>query len=211
MTPEVLNDEEWSRLLMMANPTIDPFGEQGAALRRQVDWIIAGVFSQAQAKSGSLDETETFANYAAAGAQFIRGMRALDSAHASIAMTVSHFDAKPARTPTPLFDGELASRIEWFCEAFRRVEEVLNRSVDDEPSGPNSKPWLHAGVSFLFDLWRDELGQEKRSKKDFLDFAYAVLGPLRIGVTHNSVLESFDRHVKKTKPIRRRLRQLRTN
>jgi hypothetical protein len=211
MIPKSLNDTEWLRLLALADPAIDPFGEQGATLRQRVDWIIAGVFTQAKMRSGSLDETETFADYAAAGAQFIRGMRALDSVRASIGITVSHFDTKPAEPLAPLFDQELAVRIERFREAFRRTEEILNRFEGSEPTGPNSKPWLHEGVSFLFDLWRDELGQEKRPKKDFLAFAYAVLEPLRLGITQNSILESFDRHVKKTKDVRRRLRQLRSN
>jgi hypothetical protein len=101
----------------------------------------------------------------------------------------------------------MASRIEWFCDVFRLLDELLRRG-NDERSGPNSKPWLHTGVSLLFDLWRGELNQEKRPKKDFLSFAYAVLAPLKLGVTKNSVLESFDRHIKPNAHVRRRLRHL---
>jgi hypothetical protein len=209
MIPRLLSDSEWSRLLAMADPTINPFAEYRAWVRQRVDWILCGTFVQAKMKSSAPDVTETFAAYAIAGEHFIRGMRALDSWGAITSLTVSHFSSEqPLRPVEPQFDEELASRIERYCKIFRHLEELDRRYEENEQFAPNSKPWLHNGVSLLFDVWRDELGQEGRPKKDFLAFAYAALAPLKLGVTENSVLESFDRHVKRRAHVRRRLRHL---
>ncbi len=85
--------------------------------------------------------------------------------------------------------------------------ETFQRNVEepDLRGGPNKKEWLHIAVHQLHDVWQDELDQGTRPKKDFLAFAYAVLQPLRFGVTENSVLESFDRHVKHGIHLRRRV------
>jgi hypothetical protein len=207
--PKILTDTEWSKLLAMADPTIDALSEHAATVRQGVDWTLGYVFLGSQERLSPPDVTETLSAYAIGGEQFIRGMRALDSILGSLMMLESHWRGAQRIPPKPFFDQDLADKIESYCREFRGTEKILNAHFEAEQTyGPNSKPWLHDGVHHLYDLWCDELGQGMRPKKDFLAFAYAVLDPLKVGITQNSILESFDRHVKPNVGLRGRMRQL---
>jgi hypothetical protein len=209
MIPALLTDAEWSRLLAMASPAIDPSGELSTRIRESVDWMLWTVVGGYETKSSLSDITESFLSYAIAGEHFIRGMNAFDAFRDIIGRIDAH-SMETRRAPAkPFFDKELADKIERYCVAFRKMDKFFETHFkDDIKEGPNSKPWLHAGVHHLYDLWCDELGQKARPKKDFLAFAYAVLEPLKIGITENSIQESFDRHVKPHAGLRRRMRQL---
>jgi hypothetical protein len=206
--PEFYKDSEWTRLLAMADPAIDPHGEKGAAIRGSVNWVLLNTYALFRRGTLARDPGKSLATYADAGERFIHGMRMLDLHRADLEMLLAHWDMRPARELRSLFDEGLAKRIEQLCVLFRLFAKVGDADGDEDmKTGPNSKPWLHIAVHVLYDLWRDELGQGERPKKDFLAFAFAVLGPLKIGITENSILESFDRHVRHTKDFRHRMRQ----
>jgi hypothetical protein len=99
---------------------------------------------------------------------------------------------------SPLKPAEFIAILERMRSVF---DDLRRRSEEAEESkpvrGPNAKPDLHRAVYILYGVWRSLNKGAARSKKDFVSFAYECLAPARAGVTRNSVLESFDRHVRK--------------
>ncbi|MGF9759214.1 hypothetical protein AAII07_28840 [Microvirga sp. 0TCS3.31] len=209
MIPELLKELEWSEILAMADPSIDPSAELSANVRQRVNWILCLAYLGATEKEQKHHITESFASYAVAGEHFIEGMKALDQFIGAIDELAKHWGIEPTTGKGHFIDGRLAEKIAVYCEVFRGIDNRLKSIPDeDEKTGPNSKPWLHDAVTLLYDVWQDELGQGNRPKKDFLAFAHAILKTLKLNITQNGVLESFDRHVKSRKNERKLMRQL---
>ena len=58
-----------------------------------------------------------------------------------------------------------------------------------------TKSGQHLAVNIISKVWHDLVVAELRLKKNFVEFAYLCLATARAGVTRNSIVESWDRHV----------------
>jgi hypothetical protein len=205
----IFTDEEWARLLSIADPSRDPTTMESIWIRLKVGFTVCRAYSM-YCDNKDRASRQSFEDVARAGEFFIKGMRELDAFLHTVRFEVLHFDPTAFDTNPDsirsIFDEELAGKIKKYCDVLRQTESFIKRLEEPKTKeGPNRKDWLHTAVHELHDVWQDELGQGSRPKKDFLEFAYAVLEPLKIGVTENSVLESFDRHVKHSKDLRSKL------
>lgn len=187
-------DEIWASVTQYLQPGCDPTSVEAIGFRKRISEVQYAVAAQYTSK---IKPGKTFSEFAEAGEVFLLGLERsfqflqwVDGV-LNEGQHPARFDRLPA---------EEKHLIERLIHRLRLIDDMIINAptiADDEDcEAPNSKRWLHEGVSRLYVIWLDA-GQSHRMKKDFLHFAYTLIHPFAEGVTENSILESFDRHAKR--------------
>lgn len=192
---EIIDKDGWPDIYRRLHPGADPNASEGQRLRGRVNEI-AFEFAASRAALKDPRPSYDFAQYAEFGEIFLRGVQ---MGHAWLNLVAGALSSDPKRhstawAPDPTAIAAIVKQIE-ILKGLKAFEDRTRQEWDtgeEEAFAPNSKPWLHTAIAALRLLWNDE-GQTGRPKKDFLEFAEAIVGGV-FGVTSNSILESYDRH-----------------
>lgn len=200
-SPDLLSDARWQTALRFAaGESVHPNSRESLAARRRAENAVRSL----EAETHGEGEAPRLRSYAASGRQFLNGLYAFENNMEYIysATQVENFGPRRKEYFSPEFKEQLLKACELIENTCNAMDNIALQEAGNEPKlGPNAKPALHSAVGMLWIVWKDLVGERRRKKVDFLLFARFCLEPAKATVTDNSVLESFDRHVRpKLKP-----------
>jgi hypothetical protein len=188
----VLTAETWQKALAIAAPEIAPRSKKGMAAKGRAE-AAARILRTGTYYTES--NGMSFRDIATAGRVFLEGLEVFEEMYFQLASLEDKDLENPQRTVFT-FAPNLKEQIAKVIMLVEGAEAIFDNALTDAPPEKhgNVKTSLHIAVGMLWSLWL-ELTGGARTKLEFYAFAHTILEDARSGVTENSVIQTFRRHV----------------